>query len=366
MESKKIWIKDVKAGMVVAEDTYNSKNELIIPKDTILTDAIISRLIGFGVSRMFVYEKEVEPFIRQKIEDGSLKKEESQQAKLKKSHEFQAFKQHFDDTVENMNSFFEGIIAGDEEVNIMSFLDDVQCIMMQGHNAFHVLDMMQCMREYDDVTFVHCLSVSLICNIIGQWIRMDEADLRVLTMAGLLHDVGKLKVPRELITKPGALTREEYEIVKKHTIYGYEVLKNQNIDNRIKLAALMHHERCDGTGYPDGIKANEIDTMSKIVAVADVYDAMTADRPYREGVCPFDVIEMFEREGLAIYDPGVLITFMERTVQSYIHANVVLSNSQIGEIIMINPVALARPLIRTEKQIWDLSKNRQIKIEKIL
>lgn len=365
METKKIFVKDAKANMVIAEDVCNDENDLIIPKGTILTETLLLRLIVFGINQVRVFERKIEPFIEQKVNNESIKKEGSQQEKLKKSQEFKAFKKQFENTVENVSGVFEGIVTGNENIQIMSLFDNVESIIMHGHNSLHVLDMMQCMREYDDVTFVHCLSVALICNIIGHWIEMDEEDIKVLTIAGLLHDIGKLKVPRELITKPGALTKEEYEIVKMHTIYGYQVLKEHKIDNRIKSAALMHHERCDATGYPSGLGSGEIDTFSKIVAIADVYDAMTANRPYREGICPFDVIEMFEKEGLTVYDPKILIIFMQRTVQSYIHANVKLSNSQIGEIVMINPSALARPLIKTKDEMLDLSKNKQMKIEKI-
>lgn len=366
MDKKRISVWNAKPGMVVAEDTYNGRNELIIPKDTVLVDVIISRLLSFGVKHMYVYKQQEESIIIKDIEEDTLEKFKGQQETLKESKEFKAFKQHFDKTVKNMNSFFQNLIDGDEDVHIMSFIDEVEKIMSQGHSTMHVLDMIQCMREYDDVTFVHCLSVSLICNVIGQWIEFPKEELKVLTMAGLLHDIGKLKIPRELIVKPGKLTGEEYEIVKKHTQFGYEVLKDQNIDNRIKITALMHHERCDGTGYPLRKTAGEIHTISKIVSIADVYDAMTADRPYRQGVCPFDVIKIFEKEGLSIYDPSILITFIKRTAQSYIHANVQLSDGQVGEVIMINPSALSRPLIRTKQKMIDLSREKNLKIEKIL
>lgn len=115
------------------------------------------------------------------------------------------------------------------------------------------------MHSSDDSVYVHSLNVSLICRQIGKWIKADDATLDMLTLAGLLHDIGKLKIPTELLNKPGKYTDEEFAQVRLHTQYGYELLKPLPLDAHIKLAALSHHERCDGTGYPSGLTTNDID-----------------------------------------------------------------------------------------------------------
>ena len=120
--------------------------------------------------------------------------------------------------------------------------------------------------------------------------------LDTLTLCGLLHDIGKLKIPDEILNKPGKYTDEEFDLVKRHTKFGYELLKTLNIDPHIKKAALLHHERCDGSGYPLKATQKDLDDFSMVVAIADVYDAMTAARSYRAPLCPFQVIERFEQE----------------------------------------------------------------------
>ena len=131
-------------------------------------------------------------------------------------------------------------------------------------------------------------------HILGKWLSFSPKDVEVITLCGLLHDVGKLKIPNSIISKPGKLTSEEFSLIKTHTIRGFNILKNKNVDERVKLAAVMHHERCDGSGYPNGLVSHEIDQFSKLVAIADVYDAMTCARVYRGPLCPFEVINLLK------------------------------------------------------------------------
>ena len=137
------------------------------------------------------------------------------------------------------------------------------------------------------------------------------------------------------------------------------------IDERIKNAALMHHERYDGRGYPGGLSGNLIDETARIVAVADVYDAMTADRVYREGICPFDVIGYFQNE-ISVFDPRYLLLFLEKTAETYVSNKVLLNNGTEAKILMINKAALGRPVVMTGEEIIDLSKKKELKISKLL
>lgn len=364
MRVRKIQIAQAKAGMKVAEDVYTDNNELMIPGETILTEEVIARLKQFGIYRLEVYGADSGETVTDlpQIEIP----ETTYVTQVRKTAEFQQFQRTFEESMGQVKKTFGKILAEDSQINTDMLLAEVDLILKKGRNGLHVLEMMNCMREYDDVTFAHCISVSMLCHVIGEWLGYKEAELRTLTLSGLLHDVGKLMVSPELIAKPGKLTEQEYLAVKEHAMYGYNILRNQVIDQRIKYAALMHHERCDGTGYPGANNMKQIDNFAKIVAIADVYDAMTADRPYRKGMCPFRVLEMFEEEGLEKYDPKVLLTFMQKTVEAYINVDVELNNHQIGEIISTNPFSISKPLVRVGDNFIDLSKNKELRIEKIL
>ena len=117
------------------------------------------------------------------------------------------------------------------------------------------------------------------------------------------------------------------------------------MDRRIKRAVLHHHERCDGTGYPYGFKLEQLEDFECIIGIADVYDAMTADRCYRSGLCPFEVISFFEQEGLQKYHPRYITTFLQKIANSYLNSDVLLSNGATARVVFIN-TRLTRPVVQ--------------------
>ena len=136
-------------------------------------------------------------------------------------------------------------------------------------------------------------------------------------------------------------------MIKAPAQLGNDILKDQPLDERIKNAALMHHERYDGTGYPNHLVGKEIDDMAAIVSIADVYDAMTANRCYRDGLCPFEVIAIFEKEGLTQFNPKYILTFLDHIANTYINNEVLLSDGSSGKIVLINK-KLTRPTIQLD------------------
>ncbi|MBH1941874.1 HD-GYP domain-containing protein [Mobilitalea sibirica] len=357
MEAIRIRTDQAESGMVVATDVYTPNNQLIIPKGTKLDERMITRLRFYNIYGLFVYKSDSET---------EEQKDESYIEMLRSTVEFKKFNRTYVETVNNVEDSFNQVINGSSEFDVDTLLADTDRILREGRNGAHIFEMLHGIRDYDDLTFVHSLNVSLICSIFAGWLKLSKEDSRVLAMAGLLHDIGKMLVPKEIITKADKLSGDEYEIIKTHSIKGYQVLKDQPIDIRVKYAALMHHERCDGSGYPNGFKANQIEEFSKIIAIADVYDAMTSNRRYRKAICPFDVVENFERDGFLKYDPGYLMVFMERIVNSYMHNIVRLSDGREGEVIMINKLALSRPVIRVGSKFVDLSKEHSLSIDAII
>lgn len=357
MEAARIRTDQAEAGMKVASDVYTSNNQLIIPKNTILDERMISRLRFYNIYGLLIYRGAPQV---ERIEEVSYID------LLRSTPEFKKFNRTYVETIQNVEDNFNAVLNGNDDFDIDELLVDTNRILSEGRNGAHIMEMLHGIRNYDDMTYVHSLNVSLICNIFGGWLKYSKEDIRILTLSGLLHDIGKLLIPKEIISKAGKLTLEEFQTIKTHTIKGYQVLKNQSFDIRIKYATLMHHERCDGSGYPNGFGAEQIDDFAKIIAIADVYDAMTSSRRYRNAICPFDVVEEFERDGFLKFDPGFLMTFLERIVQSYIHNIVRLSDGREGEVIMINRLSLARPVVRVGSEYVDLSKERNLSIKEII
>lgn len=388
MAAKRILTSSATQNMIVADDVYTSDDKLVIPEGTVLTEDIIDSLKEYGVfairikvdedgnnaaaenEKVMPAGDEVLNEQRQEIKNSAEQEQESFLKQVKESKEFEVFHSAFVDSVDNLKNVFSKVVMHNEQIDGESILSDVENVVSKGRNSIHILDMLQCMRGYDDVTYVHSVNVALLSNMIGRIVYPDISDeeLKVLTLAGLLHDIGKMMVPDNIIQKKGRLTLPEYNLVKTHVLFGNNILKGiDNLDPRIAEVAMRHHERCDGTGYPGGYKREQIEPFARIVAIADTYDAMTSDRAYRAAICPFDVIEMFEREGIVKYDVEFLLPFLEKAVQAYMNTNVRLSTNQIGKVIMINKNEFSKPVVQVGDEFYDLSKEtNDIVIDKVL
>lgn len=347
---------ELEPGMITAEDVYTASGQLLVPLNTLLDDSSIYKLKLYNVATVAVLDATEE----------SVPAASTYSERIKSSEEFRAFKTEYLENIKTFQNTVNDIVTKNAPLNPSALLEQTTGLLDSSATSIHIFDMLHNMREFDDATFVHCLNVALICHVFGKWLNMSDEDTEVLTLSGLLHDIGKLTTPEEILTKPDRLTSDEYQIMKDHVKNGYAYLKNQEIDPRIKEACLFHHERCDGSGYPYGLTGSKIPDFARIVAIADVYDAMTAKRVYRGPMCPFTVIKFIEDEGYNKYDPRFLLTFLENVVSSYIHTTVQLSNGKTGEVVFINRQDLSRPMVQCRDEFIDLSRNPDIKIEAVL
>ena len=226
---------------------------------------------------------------------------------------------------------------------------------------------MQLLGVYDDYLVEPLAQVLINLGIKRGMVVYGQDKLDEISMAGLLHDIGKFKIPDEILLKPGKLTKEEFEVIKKHTVYGYEILNNFKILESTKRAALLHHEKFDGSGYPFGYTADKIDDISAIITIADVYDAMTSKRCYRDGMCPFDVIADFEYDGISKYHPKYIGMFLKKIASSYIGSTVLLTNGKKAKIIFVTE-KYSRPTVTLleDNSVLVLKDEKDIKIAAVL
>lgn len=362
MKVVRINISQAIPGMVVAEDIVNVTGTIIIPRDVMLTDKAITRLRFHMISTLRIYHEESDS----DFEQETTSEEKSSLDKLRESEEFYVFSKCFNETVDKLEKNFSVFIKDGNEADTAELLNSVKAMLGICNTGIQVFDLLHCLRHYDDLTYIHSVNVSLICAIMGAWLGYSKANIDTLILCGIFHDIGKLVIPQAIITKPDKLTTEEYDLVKSHTLRGYSVLRNKALNKHIKMAAMMHHERCDGSGYPLAIKGSAIDSFAKIVAIADVYDAMTSARVYRRPVSPFKVIGIFETEGLSLFDTKFVITFIERISNSYLGTMVRLSNGKKGKIVLINKRRYSRPMIQAGDEYIDLANTPGIEIDEIL
>lgn len=388
---KKLLTATLKPGMIVAEDTYTEQNRLVMQKDTILTAEIIQKLRYYSVKSVIILIPDGEaPSTATTPTAGAVQAtgtprtagtapaaspaqanatpaatEPTYFERVQNSSEFLEFQHEFTNSLNKFQRNLNDIVIKNTATVVEDMLNTVGKVFDKSRNPLHLLDMMQCMRGFDDMTYTHSMNVALICHVIGVWLNLSPDNLNILVTCGMLHDIGKLKIPNEVITKPGKLTDKEFQLIQMHPQLGYDILKNKLLDDRIKTAALQHHERFDGKGYPQHLSGSSIDYFASIVTIADVYDAMTSDRCYRKGICPFEVIAHLE-EQKDLYEPGVLYLFMRRTVEAYINTEVLLSNGERGKVVLLNANLPSRPTVMTDQGMHDLSREPQLRITKIL
>ncbi len=349
---------DLMPGMVLAEDVFSSVGLRLFKQGTELDDKSIAKIRLYDIDYVLIYEDVNIDYVK-------VKETEVESKSIRKMQEFKAFKSSYTKNVNTLQDYITHIGEG-KNVSITDLFSISQEIVSEVQTKSDILAFMHNLKLSDDYTYTHSVNVSLLCNIFGQWLGFDKEKLKNITVAGLIHDIGKVKIDPNILNKPGKLTPEEFEEIKKHPVYGYRMVQNQDIHRDIKLAVLMHHEKYDGTGYPTGAKSNQINEFAKIVAIADIYDAMTSNRSYRDRFCPFKVIQTFEQECYGKLDTEFLLIFLKNIAYNYLNCWVRLSSGEEGEIVFINQNNLSRPIVSIDNVLVDLSNEKDLTIEELI
>ncbi len=221
------------------------------------------------------------------------------------------------------------------------------------------------LKTADEYTYLHSVAVCALMVALGRQLGLDDAQCRDAGMAGMLHDLGKAAMPQDILNKPGKLTNEEFDIIKTHPVRGYEMLLDAaNVCEGAKDVCLHHHERVDGTGYPDKLAGDKISLVARMGAVCDVYDAVTSDRPYKAGWDPAHALsQMASWKGH--FDPAVFQSFV-KSVGIYPTGSLVrMRSGRLAVVLEQNPANLTKPRVKIffstkaglplEPQVLDLS-----------
>lgn len=203
------------------------------------------------------------------------------------------------------------------------------------------------LRTIDDYTLEHSVNVCIMSLVIGFSYGFKYDELMDLGVGAILHDIGKMLIPQNILNKPGALTIDEYETVKKHTIYGYDILKrSEGISDIAAEVALCHHERLDGNGYPLGKKDEQIRIYSKIVAICDVYDALTSDRVYKKGIAAHKALEYICKMVDTQFDNEIVKKLLNCVKIYPVGSLVRLDTNELGLVVDISKSNPSKPIVR--------------------
>lgn len=339
--NKKYAISAIRSGMILGKDVISASGKIILAKDAVLTQLMIERLLEWGCRTVHIFE-ESKPLLKDKQQCYM-----DEHAEIVKSLG-DAFKKtrHFKEVpISQMNE-----IAASTIKRLLSF------------NS--VISFLHMINSKDEYTFRHSLNVAVIAGVVGKWLLFDNAQLKDLVLAGLLHDIGKTRIPLRILNKPGKLTQKEMDVMKQHSRLGYElIIQEKEISTAVKQAILQHHERLDGSGYPKNLLKNDISQIASIIAVADTYDAMTSHRIYRNALTPFLVMEELLQEMFGKLDAEICMLFISNTKEALLGSKVRLSNGTEGQIIFMNRQNTIEPIVRTaDGRCIDLKNEQNIEI----
>lgn len=343
-------------GMELGEDVLNSRYEVIVPAHTKVDETIIARLARHSVMAVSVMED---------IDYATTTYE-----KIRFSEGFRQFEQSYLKLFVQYRDMMNALVENGTPVDTSVLLSIYHSLADPVPSGNKMLDYLYNMiPNEDELTHTHCLNSALIAGVFSDWLNLDEAEKETLILCAYFYDIGKLKLPYALLWKPGRLTDVEFAQIKTHPLLGFNIVKNQtNLNPHVVKSILMHHERCDGQGYPSRLKMQQIDPYARRIAIIDAYEAMTSPRAYRQSLTPLQVVERFEESGFSQYDYEILHPIIQRIADSQIGLTVKLSDDSIWEIFMLNQMRFSRPVLKRDlagngqMEFLDLMKRSDLEI----
>ncbi|MFO1445294.1 HD-GYP domain-containing protein [Bacillus sp. Bva_UNVM-123] len=325
----------VKPGAIIAKPIYNDKGQILLNKDVVLSEGIINRLQASGITNLFIKDERTDDIEYNGTVSDTLRREA-----------IKVINSTFIDLQNNpkINSSF--VI----EKASKRFSELIRSLLTEINEKKELLTLLSDAYTYDNYIFTHSLNVTLYSLAIGMQLKLSQKELEILGTGAIFHDIGKLSVPLDILLKPDKLTEVEYLTIKKHADDGFQILRKvSTIPLLVSHCAFQHHERLNGSGYPRGIKGEEIHFFAKIIAVADVFDAVTSNRVYRKALLPHEGLEILYAGSGTLYDQSIVEAF-HRAVAIYpVGITVRLNDGRKGIISRQNVGLGDRPIVRVLK-----------------
>lgn len=337
-------------GLILAEDILYHDN-VLCPKETVLDQSIIDKLKRFSIMCVTVYEE---------IDFATTHYE-----RLRFNEDFKIFEAKHSQNLLLYKILMQTFYSTNQLVREDSFMSIYNDMASTYGSGTELLDFIyNLMPNEDELTYNHCLNSALLAGMFANWINMPEDEAQTLIISCFYYDIGKLSLPYDVLWKPDKLTDEEYALVKKHPLLGYDLVFFTPLPDRIKNAILMHHERMDGSGYPNHLKGNSIHPLARFIAIIDTYIAMASPRSYRSAMTPLQILAFFEKN-MEKFDTEILLPLMKRIGDAQIGTSVQLNDGSVWNVFIIHPNYISRPILKNENsEILDLMTRPDLEIVK--
>ncbi|GIO52314.1 HD family phosphohydrolase [Paenibacillus rhizosphaerae] len=346
----RVHVTELRPGDRLQADTFNDIGLHVLHKGKELKLEEISKLIQHGIAYVEV--------------DPSRPDEPTASSPFLSGQPASKVEEQVGQAVEGFESLYlEALSTG--RINTTVVNDIMEPLVDRLSTHTDVVSLLLSINPEDEYTYQHSVQVGILSYYISTWLGYAPEEAYAAGKAGFLHDIGKCLVPAELLYKPGKLTPEEFEEMKRHTVYGYDIIRSSTNDEIPALVALQHHERDDGSGYPHQCGELEVHPFSRITAVADVFSAMTTNRVYQTKQELLTVLRELYSLSFGKLSPRATQAFISHMLPNFIGKRVTLTSGETGTIIMTNPADFFRPLVKTKDRFIDLSSDRNIAIDQI-
>jgi HD-GYP domain-containing protein (c-di-GMP phosphodiesterase class II) len=321
---RKISVSNCEAGMILGKAILFNGATILLEAGVELTVSYINRLVNLGITEIYIEDDISSDIVVRDVVEEKTRLDAIEFIK------------------NTMNTYCSGDILYSKDVMVVvnKIIDDILAL---DDIIVNLIDI----KSYDNYTYMHSVNVCVLSIITGAKLELSYDQLKELGVGALLHDIGKVMIPPQILQKKSALTDEEYEIIKQHSVIGYNILKTiAQINELSAKVALCHHERYDGKGYIRGLTKDEIHIYSRIVAIADIFDALTSDRIYRKKISTNQAIDYLTVIAASSLDSNVLCCFTKLIPPFLIGTGVILNNGEKGIVVKLNENLPTRPVIR--------------------
>ncbi|WP_096271032.1 HD-GYP domain-containing protein [Paucisalibacillus globulus] len=322
----------IQPGEILGQTIYGENGTILLHNGIPLTDRLINRLEEQGISYVYIEDEATRDIIIQPVISEKLRHDAtSSMRKL-----FSSIRKSKLET----NSF----VLDEESTNLTNIITRIMD-EINGHEES--ITLLTDIYLTDDYIFQHSLNVAIYSLAIGSELNLNAKELSELGKGAILHDIGKVFIDPDILQKPDKLSQEEFSIMKSHTTMGYDLLrKNHTYSSVVAHCAYQHHERINGSGYPRGLKGNEIHLFAQIIGVADVFDAVSSNRVYRRALLPHEGLELLYSIAVNQFDIRIVEAF-KNSVAVYPNGMYVeFNDKRKGVVVSQNKHICDRPNVR--------------------
>lgn len=349
----------LRKGMIIKNDVYSRTGAILVPVNTPVSKDVVTLLTKHFIDYVMV------DYQATASSPADIPSPES--VPQIKQQQIEEFEGNFRVAETALSENLIDVVTKDKDLDVPVLLEMLNNIVGKSENEVNLCNMLFKMKSNAEGLYTHSINVALWGQVLAKWLNFSPEDIELVGTAGLLHDIGLLKLTSTAeLPADFSFHAELNGVHGKHTILGYNLLKDKNIDLRVKQAVLTHHERQDGSGFPLKVKLANINMIARVIAIADTYDTMTMSEVGVKAKSPFWLLKHLEETGYHKYDANMLMTFIARITNNFIRHKVRLSNNTIGQIVLINKFNLTRPLVQIGSSFIDLAIRKDLSIVEIL